>query len=128
MPGPGILLAGLGIIGAIVLLIALFIAGLFLHLGAKLVGIKEATLGKSIVAILGGGILAVIVTAITGAIPVFGILAPIFGFITYLWVIKAVFNTGWLRAFLALVLAVIIEFIVAIILGIVFGISLLALL
>lgn len=54
----GLGLLAIGIAGLIALLIALVIAGFVLYLGAELAGIKKASLGKSIVAVVGGGILA----------------------------------------------------------------------
>ncbi len=65
------------------------------------------------VAILGGGILAAIVGALTAL--VFPPLAPLLAFLANLWAIKVVFDTGWLKAFLAWILA-------AIIAGIILGI------
>ena len=118
--GLGILGVGaIGALGALVFLIALFIAGLFLYFGAKLVGIENATIGKSMIAVLGGGILG----AILSVVPVIGWLLGIIGFI---WVIKAVFNTSWLRAFLAWIMTIVVVVITALILGAIFGLSLLA--
>ncbi|CAD5244599.1 MULTISPECIES: hypothetical protein [Thermococcus] len=110
--GPGIIF-GMGAVAILGFLLALFIAALFLWMAAKLIGIKNASLGKAMVAILGGGILAAIVGSLVGA--VLGPLGPIAAFLTNLWVIKAVFDTDWLRAFLVWVLS-------AVIAGIVMGI------
>jgi hypothetical protein len=74
-------------IGVVILLVALFIAGFILYLGAKLVGMKNVTIGKSIIATVGGGILATIL----GIIPTLG---WILGIIAYIWMIKAVFDTS----------------------------------
>ncbi|ASJ00685.1 hypothetical protein [Thermococcus gorgonarius] len=121
-PGMGmgiVALGALGVIGIIVFLIALFIAGLFLYFGAKLVGIEDATIGKSMIAVLGGGILAEILSII----PLIGWLLGIIG---YIWVIKAVFNTDWLRAFLAWLMTIVVVIITVFILAAIVGLSLMA--
>ncbi|ASJ02820.1 hypothetical protein A3L09_05895 [Thermococcus profundus] len=119
--GPGIIAVGaIGALGLLAIFIALFIAGFFLYLGAKLVGIEKATIGKSVVAVVGGGILAMVI----GIIPVLGwILAPI----AYIWVVKTVFDTGWLRAFLAVIMTIVVEIMIAFALFVLMGISLSAL-
>ncbi len=103
----------MGAVGIVAFLVALFIAAIFLWLAGKLIGIEKASIGRSMVAILGGGILAAIVMVLTAL--VFSPLAPLLGFLANLWVVKVVFDTGWLKAFLAWLLA-------AIIAGIVMGI------
>ncbi|WP_456444047.1 hypothetical protein [Thermococcus sp.] len=100
-------------VGIVAFLVALFIAAIFLWLAGKLIGIEKASIGRSMVAILGGGILAAIVMALTAL--VLAPLAPFLGFLANLWVVKVVFDTGWIKAFLAWLLA-------AIIAGIVMGI------
>lgn len=94
---------GMGGVVVLAFLLALFVAALFLWMAAKLIGIRDASIGRAMVAILGGGILGMIVGAL------FGIflhpLGPIMAFITEVWVIKVVFNTDWLRAFLAWLLS-----------------------
>jgi len=91
-------------------LLALFIAALFLWMAGKLIGIKNASIGKAMIAILGGGILGALISAIVGAI--FRPIGPVLGFLVNLWVIKAVFDTDWLRAFLAWILSAVIAAIV----------------
>ncbi|ACS33809.1 hypothetical protein [Thermococcus gammatolerans] len=114
---PGVLgLGAIGVLGIIVFLIALFVAGLFLYFGAKIVGIEDATIGKSMIAVLGGGILE----AILSIVPVIGWLLGIIG---YIWVIKAVFNTTWLKAFLAWIMTIVVVIITAFVLGAIIGLS-----
>lgn len=50
----------------------------------------------------------------------------ILGIIAYIWVIKVVFDTDWLRATLAFLMAIIIEVIVLWLFKLLLGISLLA--
>jgi len=111
--GPGAMgvIFALGIAGIFAVLLALFIAALFLWLAAKLIGIRDASIGKAMVAILGGGLLAVIIGAIAGTL--LGPLGPILAFVINIWVIKVVFNTDWLRAFLAWLFSGIIVVLVA---------------
>ncbi|AEK74011.1 hypothetical protein GQS_10590 [Thermococcus sp. 4557] len=110
MPYGPAMVFGMGAAMILGFLLALFIAALFLWMAAKLIGIQNASIGKAMIAILGGGILAAIVGSLVGA--VLGPLGPIAAFITNLWVIKAVFDTGWLRAFLAWILSAVIAAIV----------------
>jgi hypothetical protein len=115
----GIGMFAMGIASITALLIALVIAGFVLYFSAELAGIKKASLGRSIVAVVGGGIIA----GILFIIPVIG---WILGFIAYIWVIKVVFDTNWFKATLAFLIAIAVEFIVLWFFKILLGISLLA--
>ncbi|ASJ12834.1 hypothetical protein [Thermococcus thioreducens] len=110
MPYGPAMVFGMGAVAILGFLLALFIAALFLWMGAKLIGIHDASIGKAMIAILGGGILAAIVGALVGV--VLGPFGPVLGFLANIWVIKAVFNTDWLRAFLAWLLSGIIAILV----------------
>ena len=126
MPAGPMFIFGLGMIAVFGFLLALFIAGLFLYLGATLVGIKNAGLLKSMVAVIGGGILGSVVASIVGVlfhvVPSVGIPQTGVAFVlTYIWVIKAIFDTDWLRAFLAWLMAIIIE---AVVMGILVALGL----
>ncbi|ASJ09527.1 hypothetical protein A3L11_09905 [Thermococcus siculi] len=114
MYGHGPLIA-LGAAGVLAFLLGLFIAAIFLWLAGKLIGIERASIGRSMIAILGGGILGGIVAVVVGA--VFPPLAPFLAFLTNLWVIKTVFDTGWLKAFLAWILAAVIAAVVMMVLA-----------
>ena len=115
-------LTGFGVATLIGFLFALFIAGLVLAFSAKLVGIKDASVIGAMVAIVGGGLLGLIVGGIVSL--VFSVMGP-FGLslgwlafiVTYVWVIKVVFHTDWIRAFLAWLIAIVVELIIAGILG-----------
>ncbi len=101
---PG-LFATMGFMAVIVILIALVIAGVFLMLGAKFSGIEGANLGKSMIAVIGGGILALL----TGWIPVIG---WVLGIVAYIWAIKTVFDTDWGKAAIAWLMTIVVEIIV----------------
>ncbi len=113
----GLTLLGLGV-GATVLvgLIALLVAAYFMKLGAKTAGIENPTLGKSLIAILGGGILAGIVAGILFFLPGINI---VIAFIIYIWIIKAVFSTSWGKAFLAWLISIIIAAVTFFVLGLI---------
>ncbi|WP_297067508.1 hypothetical protein [Thermococcus sp.] len=113
----GLTLLGLSV-GATVFvgLIALLVAAYFMKLGAKAAGIENPTLGRSLIAILGGGILAGIIAEILFFLPGINI---IIAFIVYIWVIKAVFDTGWGRAFLAWLISIIIAAVTFFVLGLI---------
>ncbi|MDK2853714.1 MAG: hypothetical protein PWQ92_608 [Thermococcaceae archaeon] len=114
---PG-LMAAMGFAAVLIILLALIIAGLFLMIGAKFAGIEDATLGKSMIAVVGGGILALLI----GWIPVIG---WILGIIAYIWVIKTVFNTDWIKAAIAWLMTIVVEMLVVFIFALILGVALL---
>ncbi|NJF25971.1 hypothetical protein [Thermococcus sp. Bubb.Bath] len=85
-----------------VLFISLLISAYFLFIGAKLAGIRDPTLGKAFVAMIGGGVVFVVIAAVFFFLPGINVLLAL---LAALWVVKVVFNTGWLRALLAGILA-----------------------
>ncbi len=101
-----------------VFIIALFIAALFLALAAKMLGIEKAGVLRALLGIVGGGVFSGIVMIAFGVLLPHGgwLVGSILAFLAYIWTIKVVFDTDWLRAFLALVLAVVIEVITIVIL------------
>ena len=106
-------------------LISLIIAALLLYAGAALVGIERVSLGKAIVAVLGGGILSIIAVVLISLTP-FSFLAPLVGIIVYIWVVKEVFDTSWLKAFLALLMTLVVFFIVSLFVALILGFSLIS--
>lgn len=116
-------LAGLSAIAIFWVVLTLFIAGLVLAFSAKLVGIKDVSILGAIVAIIGGGILGAIAGGIVALVfamagPMGTALGWLAFVVTYVWVIKVVFHTSWIRAFFAWVLAIIVEVAVLIVLGV----------
>jgi hypothetical protein len=116
-------LAGLGLLALFGLFIALLVAGIILALSAKLVGIKDASIVGAMVAVIGGGILGAIVGTVVGLVfSIAGPLGPLLGWlafvVTYVWVIKVVFHTDWLRAFLAWLIAIVVEVLVTALLSV----------
>jgi hypothetical protein len=115
----GIGMFAMGIASITALLIALIIAGFVLYFSAELAGIKKASLGRSIVAVVGGGILA-------GILFMIPLLGWILGIIAYIWVIKVVFDTNWFKATLAFLIAIVVEAVVLWFFKLLLGISMLA--
>ncbi|NJE08294.1 hypothetical protein E3E31_07125 [Thermococcus sp. M39] len=126
MPAP---MGGMGLgplIGAIgfgmfvvMFIIGLAVAAVFLYIGAKFASIEDASFGKAIIAVVAGGILSLILSMI----PVLG---WILGSIAYIWIIKTVFNTDWVKAVIAWLISIIAGVVVMVILMAIVGISLLA--
>ena len=94
-------------------LVALLVAGVILSFSARLVGIERASLGRAIVAIVGGGILGAIVSGLFLLLPgPLSVLALLAFVLTYIWVIKVVFETDWVKATMAWLMAMVVELIV----------------
>jgi len=104
-------------------LVSLLVGTLLLYLGAVLVGIERASLGKAAVAVLGGGILSIVTVLLLFMTPL-SFLGPILGIFVSIWVVKEVFETSWLKAFLALLMPLALFSIVLFLLTLFLGISL----
>ena len=106
-------LAGLGLGLIAFLVLALLISAFFLWIGAKLAGIREASFGKAILAALVSVVALALLQIVLSLIPrIGGTLGLLLGILVSIYVIKAVFDTGWGKAILAWIL-----YIVAIILA-----------
>ena len=120
---PGLLVT---LVGLIILWIVVSIP---VWLAAKASTGGKATFGEALLATLAGPIVyfivAFVVDLFLGA--VIGSTALIIGYIlalvAWIWVFKASFETGWLRAILIAILAWVIFIILSIIVGILFGIA-----
>ncbi|WP_297498651.1 hypothetical protein [Thermococcus sp.] len=122
MPPGHVFMTGLNTLVLLWLLVGLFIAGLVLAFSAKLVGIENASVIGAIVAIIGGAVLGGIVAGVVAVLfawmtPANMPLAWLAFLITYVWVIKAVFHTSWIKAFIAWIIAMVIEVIIAFLLS-----------
>jgi hypothetical protein len=117
---PGILYT---IIGLIILWI---IVSIPVWLAGKAVTAGEATFGDALLATLAGPIVYFIVSFLVGYFLGIGSTALALGYIlaliAWIWVFKASFQTGWLRAILIAILAWIIFIVLSIIIGALFGI------
>ena len=84
------------IIGVAVL--AAIIAGFFIWVGAKLAGINQVTMGKSVLAAIACSVSLWFLTGVFFFFPVIGFLI---GHFVCLWIIKSIFDTTYGKAFLA---------------------------
>jgi hypothetical protein len=114
----------LGILYTIIGLIILWIiVSIPVWLAGKAVTGGKATFGDALLATLAGPIVYFIVVFLVGYF--LGASALIFGYIlaliAWIWVFKASFHTGWLRAILIAILAWIIFVVLSIIIGALFG-------
>jgi hypothetical protein len=116
---PGILYT---IIGLIILWI---IVSIPVWIAGKAVTGGKASFGDALLATLAGPIVYFIVSFLVGYF--LGASALIFGYIlaliAWIWVFKASFQTGWLRAILIAILAWVIFIVLSIIIGALFGLA-----
>ncbi|HUK85833.1 MAG TPA: hypothetical protein VLU95_08210 [Candidatus Acidoferrum sp.] len=116
---PGILYT---IIGLIILWI---IVSIPVWLAGKAITGGKATFGDALLATLAGPIVYFVVVFLVGLF--LGGSALIFGYIlaliAWIWVYKASFQTGWLKAILIAILAWIIFIVLSVIIGALFGIA-----
>ena len=116
---PGILYT---IIGLIILWI---IVSIPVWIAGKAVTGGKASFGDALLATLAGPIVYFVVVFLVGYF--LGASALIFGYIlaliAWIWVFKASFSTGWLRAILIAILAWVIFIVLSIIIGALFGLA-----
>ncbi|MDG6218441.1 MAG: hypothetical protein QCI00_03260 [Candidatus Thermoplasmatota archaeon] len=97
-------------------IINLSIGIILLHIATKLLGFKKRGFIKATGTILIGSILAFML----GFIPIIGQFAGLLGF----WfIIKKIYDVGWIKAILAWLMSIFIAFIIASILTILLGLS-----
>jgi hypothetical protein len=119
---------GLGLAALLAAVVIFFIVmAFFIWIGVKFAAVKDASFGNAFVAAIGITVLSIVL----GAVFVFlniasgGLIGTLISILVTVWVIKAVFDTGWGRAFIAWIFSIIGAFIVGIILVVVLGASLL---
>lgn len=118
------------IVGVIGLVILWVIASVPAYFAGKIVTGGKATFGEAMGATLGGAIVfflvLILVTFFLSAVistPVASAFALLLGFLSWLAVYRAAFDTGWLGAFGIAVLSLIIAVIIVAILAAVTGVS-----
>jgi hypothetical protein len=118
------------IIFAIVSLVILWIiVSIPVWLAGKAITGKNATFGDALLATLAGPIVFFLVTIIVDFFltAVIGSSAFVFGYIlaliAWVWVFKASFETGWIRAILIAILAWVIFVVLSVIVGVIFGVT-----
>ncbi|WP_456374854.1 hypothetical protein [Methanocaldococcus sp.] len=111
----------------LMLILSIVIEGIFLYLGCKIVNIKNATLLKSIIAVIAGKILSFIaflfieIVFLGHSIGI--VIGIIMGIFVYIYVIKSIFDTSWGKAFLAWIIAVVVEIVIIYIISLIFAVS-----
>ncbi len=126
--------SNLSLTNLLIILIGLFIlwviVSLPVYIAGKIVTAGKSTFGEAMLATLFGPLVFIIVLVIVDFFlgELIGssafIWAYILAFIAWLWVYKASFHTGWLRALALAILAVIVFLIMSIILSAILGIIL----
>ncbi len=111
-----------GLIGVLLLtaLFAMVLGGIFMLIGAKLAGVKQATLGNAIFAALACSLLSFLLSGTLSIIPLFGTMSGVvISLILHVLIIKEIFNTStgkalltWIFNFFAQVVAVIMAMII----------------
>lgn len=110
------------------LVILWIIVSIPVYIAGKIVTAGKSTFAEAMVATLFGPIVFIIVLTVVDFFlgEIIGtsafIWAYILAFIAWLWVYKASFHTGWLRALALAIIAVIVFVVLSIILGAIFGI------
>lgn len=94
----GIVAFGMMIFGAV-------IGSVFLWIGAKIAGIEEATFGNALRATIGMYAVNFVVAGVLSSIP--GPLAFLIGLTVALYIIQTVFDTTFVKAFVAWILSVV---------------------
>lgn len=110
-----LLLAPIILLGLV--LISIVLSSLPLWFASKLLGLKKSGLIHAVAATLVGGLLASIVSVIIVVIFPTPFLAVTLGFLSYIWVIKEIYNVGWGRAIMLWLVSVITAIILILILG-----------
>lgn len=105
-------------------ILGLVISAFLLWIGTKLAGIHNASFGKAVAAALISIVVLAIVRAAGSYIPLLkGIIGWVIGILVSVYIIKAVFDTSWGKAFLAWILYIV-AVIMAVVIAAAFGIIL----
>lgn len=113
------------VFGAIigVFIIGVLVASVFMWIGAKMAGIKNASFGKSIGVAIATGLITWIITAVFSIVPIIGTAIGFFvGLFFALFVIKSIYATSFGKALLAWIFNIFAQ-IVAIIIALYAGIG-----
>jgi len=97
-------------------IITLVIGSILLHLATGFLGFKNRSITKAIGTVLTGDIIAFFL----GFIPILG---QFLGLISFWFIIKKIYDVGWIKAILAWIMSILITFIIAIIILFLLGFS-----
>ena len=107
--------------GALVLLIGVVVAGLFMWLGAKIAGVRRATFGRAVVAAIASWFVTGLCFGLAPILPVIGLgLATLGSILLSLVVIKAAFDTSLGKALLVWIFNLIVQAVAALLAGLPF--------
>lgn len=96
--------------------IIFFIGVFFLHIATIILHFEKRSFGKAIIVLIAGSIIAFLLAFI----PYIGILLGLIGF---WYVIKIVYDVGWMKSVLAWVVSIVVAFLIALIILFFLGIS-----
>lgn len=88
-------------------LISIILSSLPLWFASKILGLKRSNITHAIAATLIGGLLASIVSVIVITMLPIPFLAVTLGFLSYIWVVKEIYNVGWGRAIMLWLISVV---------------------
>jgi hypothetical protein len=117
------------IFSIISLLILWIVVSIPVWLAGKAITGKQATFGDALIATLAGPIVYFVVTFIVDFFlnSIIGSTAYVFGYIlaliAWIWVYKASFGTGWIKALIIAIMAWIIFVVLSFIVGLLFGVA-----
>jgi len=112
---------------SIVAIVAAFILffvieAFFIWVGAKLAAIEDASFGKAFISAIAIFIIVPIVSAVVAMVlPSVAALGAVVAVLLTLWILKSVFSTGWVRAFVAWILSIVGMIVTAVIVGAAFA-------
>ncbi|MDP6438878.1 MAG: hypothetical protein QGH74_04510 [Candidatus Brocadiia bacterium] len=116
----------LGILVGLVILSAL-IGGMFMWVGAKMAGVRNATFGKSVVAAVAVAVITWLIAGVCSILPVIGtIFGFVLGLIFAVFVIQGVYGTSFARALVVWIFNVIAQVLALVIALVTFGAALFA--
>lgn len=105
---------------ALVVFMAIIISSLPLWLASKILGIKKSRFINAIIATIVGGIVAAIILLIVITVIYSPIIAFLAGLISYVWVVKEIYDVSWSKAFLLWLVSIITAIIIFIIISLLF--------
>ncbi len=111
----GIPLCGVGVL---FVLIGIAVAGLFMWLGAKIAGVKQAEFGRAVVAAIASWVVTGVCYGLAPVLPVVGVgLATVGAILLSVVVIKAAFDTTLGKALLVWIFNLIVQVVVVLLTG-----------
>lgn len=89
----------------IIIYIALVISSIPMWVASKILGVRRSSIGRAVVATFGGGLISILVWSLATPIAPFNVVLAL---ITYLWVLKVVYDVGWLASLLLFLVSILV--------------------